>query len=115
MSTPKLCKLLSSHGEVTFDTATGMVTDIVRYDPDDPDGLPEIYKVNVVRLLEVFPDLGDEIDIVNAGFWYLTERGGTEYEPPDPNHEAWAAGKREFPWGDDYTEDNANTNIQITP
>jgi hypothetical protein len=94
-----LCKLMSSQGEVTFDAVTGIVKYIVNYEKDDP--LPNIYRVDVDRLRELLPAFDathGEVDILNAGFWYLTERWGTEYEPPEPNHSEWAAGRREFPW-----------------
>jgi hypothetical protein len=99
MSTPKLCKLMSSCGEVTFDATTGTVKGIVHYEDDDP--LPNIYKVDVDRLRELLPAFADthgEVDILNAGFWYLNESWNTEYEPPEPNHSEWAAGRREFPF-----------------
>lgn len=99
MSSHKICKLLSSRGEVKFDADTGVVRGIVHYDKDDP--LPNIYKVDVDRLRELIPAFADthgEVDILNAGFWYLNASCGTEYEPPEPDHSEWAAGRRETPW-----------------
>lgn len=100
MSTTKLCTLLSSCGEVTFRLDTGIVLKVLEYDDgDEPSVLPDIYRVDVDRMREMFPELDhEEMDILNVGYWYVTPRGSTAYEPPEPNHAAWAAGKREFPW-----------------
>jgi hypothetical protein len=99
MISHKICKLLSSCGEVKFYADTGVVRGIVHYEKDDH--LPNIYKVDVDRLRDLLPafdtDHG-EVDILNAGFWYLNESCETEYEPPEPNHSEWAAGRRETPW-----------------
>lgn len=97
--THKLCRLMSSHGEVTFDASNGVVTAVEEYDTDEPGCLQVIYLVDVKRLRELLPDFEEhgEVDILNAGFWYVTERGSTAYEPPQKEHSEWAAGRRDEP------------------
>lgn len=97
--THKPCAMTSSHGEVIFDASTGVVLEVTEEDTDDPGCLTRIYRVDVDRLRELLPDFEDRgsVDILNAGFWYVTDRGSTAYEPPEPSHSEWAAGRRETP------------------
>lgn len=80
----KHCHLVSSHGSVTFDTRTGVVVD-VHEDTDEPGCLKRIYRVDVDRLRGLLGglDADDEIDILFAGHWFVTDRGSTCYEQPD--------------------------------
>ena len=77
-------KLLSSHGEIEFDKETGVVTGRIEV-TDEPGCLDCIYLVDVAGMRGLFPgyDDKDEFDILDAGLWYVTDRGSTAYDPPE--------------------------------
>lgn len=76
--------LKSSEGYVEFNEFTGVV---VGYHEDDTSNgtLAKIYAVDCELLKSIDP-VGfaeGESDILFAGFWYVTDRGSTGYEPPE--------------------------------
>lgn len=85
----RTARLMSSNGEVLFDTDSGLALEIVNYD-DDP-VLSGIDKVDVDEWRRRYPgeDMEGEHDILDFGYWYRESEGFMtefKYEPPC---EAW--------------------------
>lgn len=80
------CTLKSSNGDVIFDAASGVVTEVRESsDPSCEGSLSPIFLIDVKRLLELMgPELIEEgeTDILFAGYWYSTEDGEEGYEGP---------------------------------
>lgn len=84
--------LMSSHGEVKFDRRSGVVLEVVHYDPGHKENLQEYKRVDLEEWRARYPgrEMGPELDILDMGLWY-NEAGGVEtYEPPA---EEWRTGE----------------------